>query len=167
MPSMTKEQLEHFDHFGFVTAEGVLDPEDVIDPVIDEYASVLDSLADELYDDGKISSTYEDLEFGERVTQIYAESDEVHNGYFDFSLPQGGITEDTPFWAGPAVFKRVDRAQPVGRGGIVYRPGDLLESGAACPHQSARRPRAARRDGPREIRDYALASGLRRGQPRR
>ena len=59
MPAMTKEQLEHFEHFGFVTAEQVLDPEEVIDPVIDEYAGVLDNLADELYEDGTISSKYE------------------------------------------------------------------------------------------------------------
>ena len=104
MTAITKEQLEHFEHFGFVTAEGVLDPGDVIDPVVEEYAGVLDSLADEFYDQGKISSKYEQLEFGDRVTQIYAESDEVYNGYFDFSLPQGGIKEDTPFWAGPAIF---------------------------------------------------------------
>ena len=104
MPAMTKEQLEHFEHFGFVTAKGVIDPEGVIDPVIDEYAGVLDNLADELYEEGKISSKYEELEFGERVTQVYEKSDEVHQGYFDFSLPQRGVTEDTPFWAGPAVF---------------------------------------------------------------
>ena len=104
MPAMTKEQLEHFEHFGFVTAEGVLDPEGVIDPVLDEYAGVFDSLADELYGEGKISSKYEELEFGERMTQIYEESDEVHQGYFDFSLPQNGVTETTPFWTGPAVF---------------------------------------------------------------
>lgn len=104
MPGMTKEQLEHFEHYGFVTAEQVIDPDGVIDPVMEEYAGVLDVLADELYADGKISSRYDDLEFGDRVTQIYEESDEVYNGYFDFSLPQGGIKEDTPFWAGPAVF---------------------------------------------------------------
>ena len=104
MPAMTKEQLEHFEHFGFVTAKGVIDPEGVIDPVVDEYAGVLDNLADELYEEGKISSKYEELEFGERVTQVYEESEEVHQGYFDFSLPQRGVTEDTPFWAGPAVF---------------------------------------------------------------
>ena len=104
MPAMTKEQLEHFEHFGFVTAKGVIDPEGVIDPVIDEYAGVLDNLADELYEEGKISSKYEELEFGERVTQVYEESEEVHQGYFDFSLPQRGVTEDTSFWAGPAVF---------------------------------------------------------------
>lgn len=104
MPAMTKEQLEHFEHFGFVTAQGVIDPEGVIDPVIEEYAGVLDSLAEELYEEGKISSKYEDLEFGERMIQVYEESDEVHQGYFDFTLPQRGVTEDTPFWAGPAVF---------------------------------------------------------------
>ena len=104
MSSLKPEQLEHFEHFGFVAVEGVLDPEGVIDSVIEEYAGVLDRLADELYQEGKIGSRYEDLEFGERVTQIYAESGEVYNGYFDFSLPQGGIEEDTPFWVGPAVF---------------------------------------------------------------
>ena len=104
MPAMTKEQLEHFEYFGFVTAEGVIDPEKVIDPVIEEYAGVLDCLADELYEEGRISSKYEDLEFGERMVQVYEESDEIHQGYFDFSLPQRGVTEDTPFWAGPAVF---------------------------------------------------------------
>ncbi len=104
MPAMTNEQLEHFEYFGFVTAEGVIDPEKVINPVIEEYAGVLDSLADELYEEGRISSRYEDLEFGERMVQVYEESDEIHQGYFDFSLPQRGVTEDTPFWAGPAVF---------------------------------------------------------------
>ncbi len=105
MATLTAEQKEHLSEFGFVSVDDVLDPESVIDPVINEYASVLDSLAEELLEDGVISSTYNDLEFGERVTQIYEESGEIHNGYFDFSLPQTGIKSDTPFWAGPAVFK--------------------------------------------------------------
>ena len=104
MTSMTKEQLEHFEHFGFVAVEGVLDPETVIDPVIDEYAGVLDNLADELHAEEKISNKYEELEFSDRVTQIYAESGEVHNKYFDFTLSVANVTHDTPFWVGPAVF---------------------------------------------------------------
>lgn len=104
VPPLTKEQLEHFEHFGFVTAEGVVDPDDVLDPVIDEYAGVLDNLANELYEEGKISSKYESLDFGDRVTKIYADSGEVHNKYFDFTLPQTRVTRDTPFWVGPAVF---------------------------------------------------------------
>ena len=104
MPAMMKEQLEHFEHFGFVAVEGVLDPEEVIDPVINEYAGVLNNLADKLYAEGKINSKYEDLEFSDRVTQIYAESGEVHNKYFDFTLSAANVTHDTPFWVGPAVF---------------------------------------------------------------
>ena len=105
MPAMTKEQLEHFEHFGFVTAEGVLDPEEINRPGdrrVRRGARRVSRMSS--YEEGTISSKYEDLEFGERVTQIYAESDNIYNGHFDFSLPQGGITEDTPFWAGPAVF---------------------------------------------------------------
>ena len=104
MPSMTKEQIEHFDRFGFVAVEGVLDPEEVIDPVIQEYGGVLDNLADKLFAEEKISSKYEELQFSERVTRIYAESGEVHNKHFDFTLSQANVTHDTPFWVGPAVF---------------------------------------------------------------
>ena len=35
------------------------------------------------------------------------ESGKVHAQYFDFSLPQDGITETTPFWTGPAVFNTI------------------------------------------------------------
>ena len=104
MPSMTKEQLDHFNHYGFVAIENVLDPANVIDPIIDEYAGVLNNLADKLYAESKITSKYEDLEFSDRVTQIYAESGEVHNKYFDFTLSVANVTHDTPFWVGPAVF---------------------------------------------------------------
>ena len=74
LSTLTQEQLEHFDWYGFVAVEGVIDPEEVIDPVVEEYAGVLDRLADELYEEGKIGSRYEELEFGERVTRVYAES---------------------------------------------------------------------------------------------
>ena len=104
MSALTQEQLEQFEHFGFVAVEGVLDPENVIDPVIDEYAGVLENLADKLLAEGKIGSKYEELEFGDRVTQIYADSGEVHNKYFDFTLSQANVTHDTPYWVGPAVF---------------------------------------------------------------
>jgi phytanoyl-CoA hydroxylase len=54
--------------------------------------------------DGKIADLHVNLPFGERLTRIYAESGVVHSQYFDFSLPQNGVSADTPFWAGPAVF---------------------------------------------------------------
>ena len=72
--------------------------------MIEEYGTVLDQLAEELFLAGIIDSKYEDLPFGERITRVWGESGKVHAQYFDFTLPQGNIKEDTPFWCGPAVF---------------------------------------------------------------
>ena len=64
----------------------------------------VDTLARALYATGQIESTYADLPFGHRLTQIIIDSGQIHAQYFDFSLPQTGVAPDTPFWAGPAVF---------------------------------------------------------------
>jgi len=101
---LTGGQVNQFEEQGYVVVEGLLDPEADLDPIIEEYRGVLDLLAQELYDRGKTSSSYEELPFGRRLTKIYAESGKVHAQYFDFSLPQKDVKEDTPMWVGPAVF---------------------------------------------------------------
>ena len=111
MATLTKENKKHFEEFGFVKIEGLIDPEKIIDPVIDEYKIVLDNLVQELFDKEKVKSKYEELDFGERVTKIYSESGEVHNQFFDFSLPQSNIKSDTPFWTGPAVFDAIRNSE--------------------------------------------------------
>ncbi len=105
MLSLTAEQLDHFETFGFLAVEDVFDPAEVIAPVMAEYAGVLDTLAHELHRQDALSDAYDNLPFGERVSQVYVESQKVYAQYFDFSLPQRGIKADTPFWAGPAVFR--------------------------------------------------------------
>ena len=105
MPALTPEQLEHFETYGYLHVEHLFDPVAVIDPVMDEYDGVLDTLANELQEKGEINSTYDELGFGDRVTKVYAESGKNHQQHFDFSLPQKGIVAETPFWAGPAVFR--------------------------------------------------------------
>ncbi|MCC6792458.1 MAG: phytanoyl-CoA dioxygenase family protein [Thermomicrobiales bacterium] len=104
MAHLSTQQIEQFRNDGYLVVDGLLDPERDLDPVIAEYEGVLDRLAAELFASGAISSTYSDLPFSERLVRIYAESGKVHAQYFDFSLPQAGITEQTPFWTGPAVF---------------------------------------------------------------
>ena len=101
---LSAEQLAHFDEFGYVLVRNVFSPEEDIDPVIEEYKTVLDNLARELFEAEEISSLYEELPFSERLIAIYQESGKVHAQYFDFSLPQGNVQPDTPFWAGPSVF---------------------------------------------------------------
>ena len=102
---LTSTQLEHLDTYGYVVVEGLLDPEEHLGPITAEYHGVLDQLARDLVAAGSIASTYAELPFGPRVARIYAESGAVHHQYFDFSLPQKNIRADTPFWAGPAVFR--------------------------------------------------------------
>jgi phytanoyl-CoA hydroxylase len=105
MPGLNTAQLQQFAAEGYLVVEGVLDPERDFAPVIDEYSVILDGIADRLYADGAISSTYADLPFAARVTEICAESRQVLSQYFDFSLPQNGVRPDTPIYAGPAMFR--------------------------------------------------------------
>lgn len=105
MTHLTESQLAKFETEGYLMLEGVLDPEQDLDPVIAEYHTVLDNLAQELYERGEISATYAEFPFGERLTKIYQESGKIHAQYFDFALPQGNVKPDTPMWVGPAVFR--------------------------------------------------------------
>ena len=104
MVTMSKTLTDQFAEQGFVKVEGVLDPESVLDPINEEYHGVLDQLASDLYEAGKISSKFEDLPFDARLIKIYQETKQAHSQYFDFSLPFQGVQDDTPFWTGPAVF---------------------------------------------------------------
>ena len=102
MAQLTQDQLDHFEDQGYVVVPGVI-PHDVLDNVITEYEGVLDTLIDELYERGDISSRFEGLEFGERFIKLVIETGEVHKQYFDFSLPFANVQPDTPFWTGQAV----------------------------------------------------------------
>ena len=104
MSFLSAEQVAQYEEQGYLLVEGLLDPEQDLDPIIAEYHDVLDNLAQDLFEAGEISSLHEDLPFGERLIQIYSESKQVHAQYFDFSLPQGNVKPDTPLWVGPAVF---------------------------------------------------------------
>jgi ectoine hydroxylase-related dioxygenase (phytanoyl-CoA dioxygenase family) len=102
--SLTADQISTFEREGYLVLRNVLSQQEVLDPIAAEYAGVLDRLATELHAEGAIASTYEDLPFSDRLTQIYAETGKDYAQFFDFSLPQAATKADTPFWTGPAVF---------------------------------------------------------------
>ncbi len=104
MHFLSREQLDEFNEKGYLLVEGLLDPVNDLDPIIAEYHTVLDNLADELYAGGRISERFEELDFSERFLHICDETQDVHKQYFDFSLPKGDVRPDTPLWVGPAVF---------------------------------------------------------------
>lgn len=110
MAFLREEQIAQFQRDGYLIVEDLFDPVTDIDPIIEEYHEVLERLANDLYAAGEISSTYAQLPFGERLIEIYKESGKVHAQYFDFSLPKGNVKADTPFWAGPAVFRMLCNA---------------------------------------------------------
>ena len=45
MPALTNEQIDHFEEYGFLKVDDVLDHETVINPVVEEYERVLENLA--------------------------------------------------------------------------------------------------------------------------
>ncbi len=107
MAFLTQQQVAQFHEEGYLLVDNLFDPEKDLDPIIEEYKGVLDNLANELHTKGEISSTYVDLPFGPRLIEIYKACGKVHAQYFDFSLPQSNVQEDTPMWVGPAVFNTI------------------------------------------------------------
>lgn len=104
MTHLTAGQVEHFEENGYVVVDDVLDPERDLDPALAEYDQVLDRLAAQLHADGSLGSAYPELGFSDRLSRICAETSALYSQHFDFSLPQRGVTHDTPFWTGPAIF---------------------------------------------------------------
>ena len=94
--------LEHFDREGYFVAEGVLDPELDLGPIKEEYAALLDRLAEDWSKQGKISSTFSQLPFAERICKFTAEGIDCSRD-FDIVLPSSA-TRDTPIHLGPGVF---------------------------------------------------------------
>jgi hypothetical protein len=105
MPGLSAEQLAQFDRDGYLVVDNVLDPTEDLAPLFAEYSSILDGIVDGLVADGTLSSRYDDLPFSDRLIQVCLESKRVFSSYFDISLPQKGITYDTPMHVGPAVFR--------------------------------------------------------------
>ena len=105
--SLTTGQVEQFAEDGYLFIDGLLDPKRDLDPIIDEYETVLERLANELYERDEITSRYADLSFGERLTKITHETGKDFGRYFSPRLPPLSTKRDTPFWTGPAVFSAI------------------------------------------------------------
>ena len=124
MAVISQQQLDHFQEEGYLLVRGLLDVQEVIEPVVREYEGVLDSLARELHEAGQIQSAYADLPFAERLIKVYGESGKVHQQYFDFSLPVRGVQH-----ASPREFKRRrDNMTAIQRSGAAFLIAVLLLS---------------------------------------
>tara|TARA_Y100001970_G_C13951472_1_gene708464 strand:- start:516 stop:731 length:216 start_codon:yes stop_codon:yes gene_type:complete len=70
MAKLEDKQIDYFDEFGFLPLKNIFDPIKILDPIINEYHSVLDNLCSDLYQNKRIFSKYEYLDFGERITRV-------------------------------------------------------------------------------------------------
>ena len=122
---LSNSQVERFTDEGYLLFDDLLDPEEDLAPIIEEYESVLDGIAHELYERGETTSPYEGLPFGERLARITGETGKSLVRFFSPYLPPRSTERDTPFWAGPAVFnairndKIMDALEPL-IGGEIY-----------------------------------------------
>jgi phytanoyl-CoA hydroxylase len=103
MPVLDRVDMRQFEEQGYVVVDDVLDPEKDIQPIIDEYTTLLDTLTEQWCAEGRLTSTYRDLPLVERLTKIL-QSGVSYGRHFNIALPQVKITEDTPIHLGPAVF---------------------------------------------------------------
>lgn len=105
MATLSAAQRETLDREGYLVVEDVLDPARNIGPALTEYAQVLDDIATRFLAEGVISDDYRALPFTQRLMRICRESGRSVSQYFDISLPQTGVRQDTPIHLGPALFR--------------------------------------------------------------
>ncbi len=99
--------LSQFDELGYAVLENVLDPEQDLAPLIQDYDALLDTLAERWLGEGLIPSAYRGLPFEQRFARVALDAGRAGINwiqYFDFSFPQGGLSADTPIHQSAAVF---------------------------------------------------------------
>jgi len=101
---LSETQLRRFQEEGYLVVEDILDPARDFEPIWAEYEQVLDEIAESLYAEGAIRSTYAGRSFGERLIDIHRDTGRNFHQHFDISLPQFGLQHNTPIHVGPAVF---------------------------------------------------------------
>ena len=80
---LTRAQVEAFHENGYLVVENALIPED-LDPLIADFETLIDDIAEELYTEGKIEECYEDQPFGQRIAWLTKAADAVLQGRVSF-----------------------------------------------------------------------------------
>src|SRR5258708_10891478 len=96
--------VDQFEEQGYVVVPHVLGPQRDLQPIIGDYAQVLDRLALIWYGEGKLSSTFAGLPFNLRFIAMVEQAQAPWYQFLDISLPQKNVTEQTPIHLSEAVF---------------------------------------------------------------
>ena len=102
---LSGNELRQFKNEGYVVAGDVLSASDDLQPVMDEYAQILDRMSQRLFTAKEINSVYPDLPFGKRAIAIARECGYLNTYPFDINFPPyTQLTSDTELNFGPAMF---------------------------------------------------------------
>lgn len=103
---LSQAQIDEFDSNGFLVVENVLGDAE-LEPLETEYAQLLDQTCRRLHRDGRIESTFEEYDFGERFAHTVSACPESVE-FFNISLPLvNGAVDPLTYQAhfGPALFQ--------------------------------------------------------------
>lgn len=104
--ALTKDEMARFHEQGYLIVEGVLDEKDVLRPLEDEYAALLDGLVKDWTAEGRMPKPPVDWNFERTMIEAYRAGCDWFQ-HMDISLPGDRIEADTPMHFGPAVFNLI------------------------------------------------------------
>lgn len=103
MLSLSEDQARALDADGYVVVPGALDPVADLQPVLDEYAALVDGIADRLVSEGKLTRPHDELDLERRVIAIARECGTEWAYELDIS-PTAASDGAMVIHTGPAVF---------------------------------------------------------------
>ena len=138
MSTLNDSTLYRLGTEGYVVVEDLLDPDLDLRPVEEEYALLLDELAIQLQARGELKTLHRSLPFESRLVKIMTESGQQFAQHLDISLPQVGVTEETPIHHGRAVFDLLRSPRLLDAIHRVFPgAGDLLQPRSAHTNQDS------------------------------
>jgi phytanoyl-CoA hydroxylase len=105
MNTTTVEVKSRLEHDSYVIVDDIFDPGVDFAPLYDQWNSVLDGLVRSFTAKGLMTSRFAELPFEQRLLAVTEESGQGVSAYFDISLPQRNVRQDTPICATPAMFR--------------------------------------------------------------
>ena len=104
MLELETKATDHLREEGYVVLRGVLDVDEDIQPLIDEYGVVLDTLIDRLYAQGRLRHRYDGLSVLDRLSAFLVDTGDEHFQHLSVHLPFHSPAADHPLYLHPAMF---------------------------------------------------------------
>ena len=122
---------------GYTVLRGVLDVEQDIEPLIEEYGVVLDGLIEKLYAEGKLRHKYPAENTLDRLSAFVADTGDEFFDNLSIYVSHSYDSADRPMYLHPQMFNLLRSPTPAGRHRAVHRGRDCSEPPAHHAHQAA------------------------------